>query len=57
MQKSPCVNCMDRSISCHSICTKYKEWFNALKMEKAEILKSVELEKSLNRKLHKIYRT
>lgn len=62
MNKSPCANCVDRDVSCHSTCTKYKEWFNDLRIEKAKISKSVELERSLSaldrslsRCSHKVY--
>lgn len=48
MQKSPCINCLDRAVSCHSSCETYKEWLKALKKERAEIAKLRELEKTLN---------
>ena len=33
--KSPCLNCPDRTIGCHSACDKYKQFQENLAEEKA----------------------
>lgn len=48
MQKSPCVICSDRNVSCHSTCEKYKNWLSELKKERAKISKLKYLDKTLD---------
>ena len=34
MAACPCMNCTERDAKCHSICTKYLEWFSMVQAEK-----------------------
>ena len=46
--KSPCLNCKDRVVGCHSTCEKYKEFFELNEKRKDMLGK----DREINRVLH-----
>ena len=44
LMKTPCFNCKDRSLNCHSTCEKYTEYRRAIK----EINVAIRMESKLN---------
>lgn len=50
--KSPCMNCKERTIKCHSECKKYSEFKVVCKCENEERKKAV-VDRSLNFRANK----
>ena len=48
METSPCKDCKERQVGCHSTCEKYLEWNKAWVENKTEISKQRYLAKQLN---------
>ena len=57
VKTSPCKNCTDRVLSCHSNCTKYAEWKNEVDEYKKTITQGKLLQRELDeRKKDAVYR-
>lgn len=48
LKTSPCLNCKDRVIGCHSTCKKYKEYFDENEKRKEKLRKKQEVSYVVN---------
>lgn len=48
IKASPCLNCKDRVIGCHSTCKKYKEYFDENEKRKEKLRKKQEVSYVVN---------
>ena len=46
--KSPCYNCSDRTMNCHSSCDNYKNWKDGENKIKSYIVENKKLNSALN---------
>jgi hypothetical protein len=56
MSRSPCKNCPDRAINCHSGCTKYQEFANVCEERRQERKERVDNLYGLNDVREKSYK-
>ena len=45
---SPCKNCTNRKVGCHSSCDRYKDWHGEYSKRKNKIRESADLQRKLD---------
>lgn len=46
---APCLNCKERSVSCHASCSRYENYKRLFKINRADFLKRHDMEVALEK--------